>query len=541
MLTLRFPRRSAQVRAAHPYFGQRDATRARRLSALTLLPFLGMALLIGAVSGLDVPILLLLVTGVLFALVATFAIPSNGYLQVMFVVTFLIQGSLLYFAGLHAATWIATGMAAMFLFRLLLDCALVRRHRRQPDYPENGRALLIACGAYFLCYGASIAMTRPPLAQLVSAAKSNLPMYAVLGSFFFFRWPLTQIERLWKLAVFIMLVQLPVTLYQHFFVSSLRHNGFDSVVGTFGGTPLAGGLSSIMVLFVVGAMAWVASRWHHGALSGRRALLWCMAGFAAILLGEVKAAFIWLPICLLFVLRKRVLRNVMAFAMYGILSAALLSVIYVAYDQMYWTDAHARSRQEQEKADNYFFDVNNVDYSTGEISRGASLAFWYNDRDAVLPQRLLGYGPGASKSAGALGGGGVIAQRFQPLAVDATAAAVLLWDEGILGALSYASILIAGLWTARQALRRPDLTPAARAVLDTSTGILLVYVTLLIYNRTQLDEPTSELLLMFCLGGIAQCARYRPIAVAAVPESRARISAMPTATPPLHPTADAAA
>ncbi|WP_167758643.1 hypothetical protein [Zemynaea arenosa] len=506
-----FKRKPPSVRATNPHFAQRDAARGRRLSALMLLPLTFAAFVIGAVAGLDAPILLAIVAGALFAMLATFVVDANVFLQVMFVVTFLIQGSALYFGGIHAAVWVATGLGGLFIFRVLMDMVFLRR-TRQVIKPGKAATGVIACAVlYFICYGASVLLNRPGLGQLISAVKSNLVMFGVLASFLWFYWAPERIDRLWKIAIGIVILQLPVTIYQHFFIASQRHNGFDSVVGTFGGTPLAGGLSSMLVLFTVAVIGYALARWNHGIMKRRTMLLICGVALAIIMLGEVKASFLWLPICTFVVLRKRILKNVVSVLVYGTLASILLGSIYYAYDQLYWNDPLAKMRtyQEQQRASNYFFDANNVDYKTGEVGRGASLAIWWRDPQATLPHRLMGYGPGASKSGGLVGGGGSVAKRHQPLAIDATAMAVLLWDEGIVGAVFYTGILLCGIWTGFRYLRRGEGSARQKAIVETCTAVLCIYATLLIYNRTQLDEPTAQLFLMFCLGCIVQMARFR--------------------------------
>lgn len=499
------------VRAANPHFAARDRVRNRRLSLFLLLPLAFAAFLIGAAAGLDAPGLLTIVAAAVFAMVATLMMSASGLLQVMFVVTFLLQGSALYFGGLRAAPWMATGIAGLFIFRVLMDLVLRRRDVNREDRARQvAGGVLIGLGLYLACYFASIAMNRPSAGQLLSAFKSNLPMLGVLGALVWFRWEQEKLERLWKIAIWIMVLQLPVAIYQHFYVASMRRNGFDSVVGTFGGTPLQGGLSSMLVLFTVAVMGYAVARWNRGLTSTARMLLICLIGMAVIMLGEVKAAFLWLPLVMFFVLRKRIMRNVLTFAMYGLLASAALGAVYYTYDALYWSDSASkvRTRAQQERADNYFFDVRNVDYRTGEISRGASLAFWWADRQANIPHRLLGYGPGASKSAGPLGGGGKVARRHAPLNIDATAAAVLLWDVGILGAAGYLAMLLAGVRTGWRTLKQGEASQEQLAIVDVSTAVMIIYVTMLIYNRTQLDEPTVQLMFMFCLGSIVQVARF---------------------------------
>lgn len=511
-----FKRKSALgVRAANPHFASRDAARARRLSFLVFLPPLFAALFIGAVAGLDAPVLLVLVAGALFAMLATFVINANIFLQVMFVMTFLVQGSAQYFGGIRTATWVAAGMGGLFMLRVLMDFVLRRRGRRTAgDVRAEGLGVMFATLVFLACYGASVALNRPAFGQLFSSVKSTLLMFGVFATFLWFYWKTAQIERLWNIAIGIMLVQLPVAAYQHFFIASQRDNGHDSVVGTFGGIPLFGGLSSMLALFTITIMCYSMARWNHGLMKGWQTLAICAISIVVIMLGEVKASFLWLPLCTFIVLRKRIMKNLFTLAVYSMMASALLGGLYYTYKTLYWAEQpyHHRTAAQEEKERFYFFDTRNVDYRTGEVSRGASLAFWVKDLRTDLPHRLLGYGPGASKPAGPLGGGGPVAKRFAPLSVSATAMAMLLWDVGLVGAFAYTSIIVIAIWNGRRYIRRGEGGPREMSIVQTSTAIMVVFLTLLVYNRTQLDEPTVQLLFMFLLGCIVQMTRFPRLA-----------------------------
>lgn len=493
-----------------------------RLSLLLLFPLLFLALLVGAVAGLDSPVLLLIVSGAIFAMLAFFLVNANILLHLLFVVTFVIQGSALYFFGLRSATWIAVGMAGLFGMRTFMDLVVKSRQQRRGGAPEGRPVTLIMLPffAYLLCYMVSIVLNRPSAGQLMSALKSNLPVFGVLLSFYWFAWRPATLERLWQSLIWIGVLQLPVVLYQHFFVSTKRDNGFDSVVGTFGGTPLGGGLSSMLVLFVVAVSVYALARWNRGLMSRPLALLVFAIGLAVILLGEVKAAFIWLPLGVFIVLRQRIMKNLFSVIAYGILAVAMLGSIYFVYNALYWGQTLNHSKGLEGKLDaggGYFFDTHNVNYLTGEISRGASLALWAKDATASIPKRLLGYGPGASKSSSSIGGSGVIARRFAPLNVDATALAVLLWDVGVLGAAAYSLMAVGGVILGWRYMRRGQGSAAQMAIVEASVAVLLIYVSLLIYNRTMLDEPTVQLLYLFCLGSVVQVCRYGQVAATAGP------------------------
>ncbi|NVE00004.1 hypothetical protein [Massilia sp. BJB1822] len=494
--------------AARPPAPARPGLARPGLSWLLALPCVLLALLLGAVAGLDSPVLLTLLAGPVLVLLLFFLVNAEGMLLSLFVMTFLIQGTLLYFLNLRQATWVAVGMAVLFLLRILMDKTV----ERAPARPSGRRLWVMPALALFLCgYGLSFVANRPGTAQLVASIKSVWPMFGVLLAFYLRRWDERYLRKLWQLLLWITVLQLPIVLYQHFFVAGKRLQGFDSVVGTFGGSVSAGGLSSVMVVFVIVAIAYALACWNRGLLSNKAVLGFSLLALVVILMGEVKAAFIWLPIALVFVLRQRALKNIFNLIGYSCLAAVLIGLIYYFYNILYWNDHMSHLNTVADKLSvggGYFFDVNNINYASGEISRGASLALWYQDPVAGLLQRLLGFGPGASKT-GALGMG-VIARRYAPLHVDATAVAVLLWEVGICGLLAYLGMLGAGLRAAWRFIRAGQGSAHQLAAMETCCAMLILSLSLLFYNRTMLDEPTMQLLLLFCLGYIVQTVRFTP-------------------------------
>jgi hypothetical protein len=479
----------------------------RSIPLVLLLPFLLLAAFVGMVGGLDSPALVAIIGGAVLSVLLLFVLPLYGMFLCLFVLTFIVQGSALYFLGFHAATWLAFGLAILFFFRALLDL-VTKRQRNVRTAPGDGSAVVLAALLFIVCFALSLVFNRTPKAQIASGIKASLPMFSVLFALFWFHWKEGQLERIWKLFSVVVLLQLPVVLYQHFVVASAT--SFDAIVGTFGGTPGAGGNSAILVFFTVLAMGYAAARWQARLLSGRAMLGMMIVGLAIIMLGEVKAAFIWLPLVLGWVLRKRILRSVTAFIGFGLLVGAFMGATYVVYDSLYWgkkVDAQHSVYDKLDQGGGYFFDPNNVNYRTGEISRGASLALWWRDPQTTVPRRLVGYGPGAIKPAGLMGAGEV-AKRYMPLHLDATALAVLLWDLGLLGAVAYGSMLLFGLLAAWRYVRQGRGTAAQRAIADTCVAAMVLFLMMLIYSRAVMDEPTAQLLLMLCLGTVIQLCRF---------------------------------
>ncbi len=504
--------RPSVVGTAVPARRPQAARKPAGLSWLLAIPLILVALLLGAVTGLDSPVLVTMLAGAMFAMLLFVLLNAQSLLFALFVLTFVVQGSALYFLGIRQATWVAVGMAVLFFCRILLDKAGQSTLHRGPRIKAATSAVMVAVAVYAACFLCSLVLNRAPLGQIVSSVKSVWPMFGVLMAFFWLRWTQQRIEMLWWLMIAIAAVQGPVVLYQHFFVASARFGAFDSVVGTFGGTPLGGGLSSIMVLFVIAVVVYALALWNRGVITRTQMLMIGTFGLGVILLGEVKASFIWLPVASFLVLRRRIMKNLLSFLSFGVTVAVLLSGIYFVYNALYWGGGMDRKASVTEKLDaggGYFFNVDNVDYRTGEISRGASLALWFKDRLTSVPQRIVGYGPGASKTGNAFGVGPLV-ERFAPLHIDATALAVLLWDVGVLGTLVFCAIPLAGIKAGWRFVASGQGSAGQLAIVETSVAMLVLFTSLLFYNRALMDEPTAQLLFMFCLGCVVQAVRYGP-------------------------------
>lgn len=513
-------------RKAVPAAGYFERAPARARAWLLPAVMLLLALLMGAVIGLSSPVLITMLGGSIFVLLFFIILNSYQMLLSMLVLTFVIQGMAVYFLSNRQAPWVVVGLAVIFLMRAMMDMTFNRRDQVRPLIGRDDSGALVALLLFVLCFFMSAALNRSSLAQIVVAIKSTLPMFGVLLALAWMRWQPEQLQRMWTIMVGIMLVQLPVVFYQHFFISAKRTQAsHDAVVGTFGGNPQGGGNSAIMVLFVIGIMAYAMARWDKGLMGRKLAGLICAVGLAIILLGEVKAAFIWLPLASCFVLRQRIMKNVLSFVVYSILGVALCGVIYVTYDALYWgklIDKHQGVSAKLEAGGGYFFDPRSVNYETGEVGRGAALAIWAGDRFASVPTRLIGYGPGAIKSSSGLGMGPLF-KRFAPLHVDVTAMAVLLWDVGLIGTLAYLAILLLGVRAGWRMIRSGRGDARAQAMLEACVASLLMFLSLTIYNRTLMDDPGAELFFVLCLGCVIQLSRYSPAeAVAPAPAAPVR-------------------
>ncbi|AKU22034.1 hypothetical protein [Massilia sp. NR 4-1] len=473
--------------------------------ALVALALLLLALLLGAIVALGSLSLTIGFTALLLAVPVLFMFSTRALLPLLFLMTFLVQGVMVEFLHIRLGAWLTSALAGLLLLRALLELTPVNRVKLVAPHAGSGMAtaVYIASLAYLAFFFFSLSQGHASTLQRFSSLRFAIPMFGVLFALYWFRWPPAQLRRLWWIFLAIVVLQVFPVIYQHF--GPAKRLGWDAVTGTFGPN-----MSAAMVLATVAAMSYALARWNHGVSSRLLPLCMVPTGLLILLMGEVKAIVLWLPLALLIVLRRRVLRNIGTLFVYGIFALVFMAGTFAAYKAMYWGEKGAAGNTLEEKLQKtggYFFDVHEIHYRTGEISRGAALYLWYTDPVPSTMERLIGYGPGASLSSSGTGKG-VVAARYRSLSINPIALAQLLWDVGILGALAFLTMLGIGLAAGFRLLRSGRGTAEERAMTDTATAMLVLYASTVVYNRALLDEPTVQLLFFFCLGCIVQVWRF---------------------------------
>lgn len=187
----------------------------RGLPLMLLLPFLLLAVFVGVVGGLDSPPLVAIVGTAVLSVLMVFVLPLHGMFWCLFVLTFLLQGSAVYFLKLRPAAWLAFGLAILFFCRALLDL-VVHKREQQRMRKGDGSTVELAAVLFVAAFVISLVFNRVPKSQIFSAAKAMLPMFSVLFALYWFRWKEQHLELSWRMMFWVVLVQVPVVLYQHF-------------------------------------------------------------------------------------------------------------------------------------------------------------------------------------------------------------------------------------------------------------------------------------------------------------------------------------
>lgn len=455
----------------------------------------------------------------LAAVIVGFSISlEHIFLMQLFLAT-VIAGSLEYFAGLGQAHWVTYLLGLLLVFRALVERMRISRGPSMPLNESGGgtKAVFIFWAwLYFSVFVFSTLVNTPPLIQAFVGIKNFFFMWGVLLAFAFLRKPDEMSVKLWKAIVLIACIQLPVVLYQRYFIGAKVGNkgglaglSWDSVVGTFGGIPFFGGHSGSMALFVSVAIAIVLIGWREKKLSALQTAGLLLLAFPAVLFAEVKAFVIWLLIGTTLVFWRVARRRPMAFVGAMVVSAVVVVSFGYAYKKMYYDGDRfggTSLADVYEKQIAYAYDPNKFNTETRDLGRIASLVFWWHEHSLRDPVHLFfGHGIGASRGRSSVGSGEA-AKKYSFL-IDTSAATVLLWDFGIVGAFSFVLMLFSGAIQGLRLAASQLISPQLRFSAECAGVSLFIVLPGILYTRDSVDDTSVQFLLYFSLAVIAIATR----------------------------------
>lgn len=462
----------------------------------------------------------------LAAAVLIFVLPLNVLVLLCFVSASVVAGLLEYFAGISQAFWLPYLMGLLFGLRALFESFRAAPYARGTKDRSVSRPrvhVTLVFAAVFLCVVAfGTAVAAPPLPQLVVAVKNYLFLWGLLFVLLKSPWRMEHAGQLWTAVIVVVVAQIPVVLYQRFVVAARRHDAaaWDAVVGTFGGSPTGGGQSAAMALTCCLAIAVLLWRHRERRIGAAQAVVLALFCLAPIGLAEVKAAFIWLAVVFgLFVSGQFIREPVRATIalIFGVVLLGGLGLIYKSSMYEGGGSGGTSLADIYDKQIKYAVDPYEYRADFGRLGRVAALVYW-SERHSLAsdPLRMLvGHGAGASRSSSSFGAGEVA--RTLPIQVDISAASTLLWDTGLLGAISFTAMLIAGAWSGLRQSMRTDLSPALRETSFLSSALLAMTALGMLYNRDPIDTPVVQMLIFFSLAQVLLARRALFVGANAAP------------------------
>ena len=446
---------------------------------------------VAAFGNLYILIILLVLYGFFFILAA----PTAWTVWLIFFVTFLITGPISYFLKLTQFQWLSSLMSVALLLSVLLY--LLRGK-------TNIASIAIASdffwpAIFLLLVTFSTVIDQPQFADFVNASRHYFLMWPLMLVFMLGLVRQEMVVQLWKALMIVAILQLPMALYQYFFVSqkSTRLSPWDAVIGTFHGNIEGGGESAGMGIMLLIAMLTAIALWRGGKLNGTWAALVVVTGLGTMALAEIKGVVLLLPVVIGLYYRREFLRRPLESIIVLIVLFLLVIGLLTVYEKLHYkntvkqTSTYDRMMMQ--------FDPELRSSSGNELGRVSNLSGWQdiNIKNGDLQHSLFGYGMGATFASRI--GVGELVYRF-PFQPNTSSTTILLWETGIMGHLAFIAILLFGARTSERAAKYKSVPEIHRILLRVGTvGLLLLAVTLH-YRNFHIYSNPIQFLMMLMLG-----------------------------------------
>jgi len=448
---------------------------------------------------------------------AVLLMPATGLISLFLLMSTVIAGCMQYFLRIEQSHWLPALLLIAMFVRLPVDAF---RHSAR----NTGLGGLSGLGLVLLVFGtlvigSALVNLSPPMQVLVGLKQYVFPL-ALIATIVFAGAKWGYWLRVWRMVPWLMLLQLPLCLYQYIFVEKGSAASFgalgiawDRVVGSFGGNPEGGGSSGALAMFLCfGFVATLALR-RGGYISGRLTWAACVAALASVFLAEVKVVAVFLPLALLVYYRRHVMRSVGSFLLWSLSSLLFVAALLVAYQVLHYSDKGSRSI---DLAATFSYstraekDITMYNRQTGEMSRLGALVTWGQENVGAgkMVETLIGYGPAASKTFSSLFGQGAEARKH-PFQLQVSTASALLWDVGLLGTGCFALLFAFGFVQAlRLANRLADSAPLQSGLMDIAAVAIALTSVGLIYDASSLFVAPVQMLSSWAIGLVALVAAF---------------------------------
>ncbi len=422
------------------------------------------------------------------------------------VMSLFIAGSVKYFVpGFEKIWWVVYGMAALLFIPVVLSFFQNTQQKNRSIWP-----IAIPLSLFFLVIIFSSIITQPPLFQVIVAVKSLL-LFGAIWAFLAFYPVSSKVVRFWLFAMLVIaLFQIFPVLYQYIFVRSDRlvqgHSlvvvsASDSVVGTFGGSQESGGLTAVLGFYLVIMAIGIFSFFRDGLITSKQLIKILPFLVIPLLLIEVKAIFVFIPIGLIVLYRKEIVSNPFKAVLGFFVLLIVLGLMLLSYQIFHWGITGESLLDNIVHTFTYSFSeqTEGLRALTGEISRRQSYELWLNMHASWYEiEAMIGHGLGASRASGAVLG--EIALFFVPLQIDNVGIVMLLWDLGILGFISIVMIFVFMYKNAGIAAQSEKLELWQRSLARSLQPIIILFFIAFLYRPDIPYAAPMMFLLMFCFG-----------------------------------------
>lgn len=355
----------------------------------------------------------------------------------------------------------------------------------------------------------SSVLQKPALGEFLAGFKRYFQAYGLLFALALIPFAANDMRQ-WRITVaFIALLQLPFALYERFVLVPLR-GGLeggraevtDVVAGTFGANLEGGSPNSLMVAFLLIAIAFVYMRWREGLLPGWKVLLLAVPCFIPLLLGETKIVLVLIPLILLVLHRREAFRRPGVFLLVVFIGAALMTLLAFVYVELMWKRPLI-DVVEETVAYNFL----HKGHGQAFLNRTTALLFWWQKQSLADPAGFLfGHGIGSAYAGTLSLSVGSFAAKYRGYGIDLTTLSLLLWEVGVIGLVLHLAIFVMA-WVAAGRLALTACDPAVRADALAIQAAIAVFLLFHYYTNSIVSLLSGELMVAVILGYLGYLVR----------------------------------
>lgn len=465
-----------------------------------------MCILIAYMMAIDqLPVVLLLIgaTGAIFLVTNPHAL-----FACLLVLTLVLAGMVKFFLPwLGIVWWSAYGMAAMLYASVILEAMKFQPHNEKVPHTMAAVAFLFPAAIIII----STVLNVPSAWQMILMIKTMIMFGGVwIG---FANLPLDEdYVKKWLRGVLVIgLIQWPVAVYQFIFVRASRIakglgdvEASDSVVGTFGGSMEAGGLSAVLSVFAMICCVGLLSLHREKLLPGKKVVIFIILTAMPVLFMEGKVVFFYLPVVLMVLYMDYIRRKPMHFFGGVVALVVVMAGLLLAFQTFSWSSKYDSLEESAAESFLYSFQPNkrSDEFAKHELTRVGVIQFWWEQNAGRDPLKIaIGHGPEASRTVGLHPG--VIGAEHFPLEIDRTGLSKFLWDFGVLGVLSYVSFIGFTFLSAHKLISSPYLRDWELALARTLRAAVPLFLMALLYRNDVPYAPPMMFLFMTLLGLIS--------------------------------------
>jgi hypothetical protein len=471
-----------------------------------------LSLFFGLIASLGSNVIIFLFVGLLCGLFLV-AKPTM-LLWISLIWTLVIAGLMGYFGEVSraiwpvyaaaAAFWMVAGISAFSTKRIVR----VRESSRLPGY-------LITLIIFYVLSLANSLYQFDGVSQLLAGVKNYLLFFGLTLALVSSAYSTKALHQIAIGILIIGLIQLPVTLYQYFFIRSKRIEtggrtigdslveASDSVVGTMSGSMTGGGLDDALALLVCIVLTGILAAWRGGLLRTSYMALLSVMVIIPVLFSENKIIVVYFPVVFLVVGWDYIRSRPHAMVLAGLAMPLLLFGVLVGHYHLHWSSQYDDLETAVEKNFLYSFEEKSSEDRArlGNMTRREAVEFWWESHTVFHPDTLfLGHGLGSSRLYSTVVSSKTV-REYGGRDLAKTGLSQLLWETGLIGTLLFFWALLAAAQHARKIAQTVESMD--RVMLRTIQAGLLMMAISLLYKGSLLNAAQMGFLLFFMFGMVA--------------------------------------